>query len=335
MRNTRKLALVVATMAAGLPLAVSAGSASSAPSPNTPGSATVSESAAESAAAYWTPARMASAKPVDNVVAPGSVQEGIPATELGGAPISIAPSAPVGGGGAGGGGSELATEGFAVAVPKPYTNYPDKVNGKVFFTKPGIGNFVCSGTAVNAPNKSIVWTAGHCVENGASGGFHTNWVFVPAYSSSSNGSRPFGTWSARELWSLNGWMINGDLRYDLGAVVVNRVGGRRLVDRIGGDGIKFNINPASRFFSAFGYPQAAPFNGWTQWRCNDLVTRDPFMPATDRTLKMFCNMTGGSSGGGWKIDFLASGLAYVNSVNSYKYNNNVNFMYGQDRKSVV
>ena len=112
----------------------------------------MSESAAESAAAYWTPARMASAKPVDTVVAPGSVQEGIPATELGGAPISIAPSAPVGGGGAGGGGIELATEGLAVSVPKPYTNYPDKVNVKVFFTKPGVGNFVCSGTAVNSAN---------------------------------------------------------------------------------------------------------------------------------------------------------------------------------------
>lgn len=323
MRYSRKVLLAAATIAAGLPLAVSGGSASSAPSPTSVSTYAVPEAAAEAAAEYWTPARMAAAKPLDmtgpvaGAAAPESAAEAV------GSPGSI-PGIAVGGGGTGL--SSAATE-AAISVPRPYTNNPDKTVGKVFFTIPGQGNFVCSGTAVNSTNKSLVWTAGHCVENGTAGGYHTNWVFVPAYSSSFNGQRPYGTWTARFLNTLNGWALNGDLRYDQGAVVVNRLAGQRLVDRIGGQGLAWNQN-ATKFRNAFGYPQAFPFNGFTQWRCNGTNTRDVFMPALDRPLKLNnCNLTGGSSGGPWLINLPASGLGYVNGVNSYKYNNNPNAMY--------
>ena len=70
----------------------------------------------------------------------------------------------------------------------------------MFFTDDGL-NYVCSGTAVLSGNKSMVWTAGHCVHDGASN-FHTNWSFVPAYA---DGSRPYGTWTARTLLTTSGW----------------------------------------------------------------------------------------------------------------------------------
>src|ERR1044072_4706780 len=79
----------------------------------------------------------------------------------------------------------------AQQVPPPYTSQPTSTNGKVFFTEGGL-NYVCSGTALLSGNKSVVWTAGHCVNDGA-GTFVTNWAFVPAYA---DGSAPDGTWPA-------------------------------------------------------------------------------------------------------------------------------------------
>ena len=47
----------------------------------------------------------------------------------------------------------------------------------MFFTLGG-NDYVCSGTALLSGNKSVVWTAGHCVNEGP-GEFATNWEFVP------------------------------------------------------------------------------------------------------------------------------------------------------------
>ena len=215
----------------------------------------------------------------------------------------------------------------STAVPRPYTNFPDRLNGKVFFTMNG-SSFVCSGTAVNSENKSIVWTAGHCVHGGRGGRFHTNWAFVPAYSSSFNGHRPYGTWTARELWTRTEWSANSNFRQDVGAVVVNRVGNIRLVDRIGGQGILFNAS-RSQNYSSFGYPQAAPFNGLSQFRCNSGLVANDFPPGVGpATMKIHCNMTGGSSGGGWLVNLSTAGLGFVNSVNSYRYNTTPDHLFG-------
>ena len=40
--------------------------------------------------------------------------------------------------------------------------YPNRTHGKVYFSS-GALDYVCSGTVVRAPSKSLVWTAGHCV----------------------------------------------------------------------------------------------------------------------------------------------------------------------------
>jgi hypothetical protein len=65
----------------------------------------------------------------------------------------------------------------------PFTRYEpatyNPAHGKVFFSDGG-SNYVCSGTALTSGNESVVWTAGHCVNEGP-GRFFTNWAFVPAY----------------------------------------------------------------------------------------------------------------------------------------------------------
>ena len=64
----------------------------------------------------------------------------------------------------------------------------------MFFTLGG-NDYVCSGTALLSGNKSVVWTAGHCVNEGP-GDFATNWEFVPAYK---DGSAPLGVYVADNL----------------------------------------------------------------------------------------------------------------------------------------
>jgi hypothetical protein len=89
-------------------------------------------------------------------------------------------------------------------------------NGAVFV----IGRFGtlgrCSGTSVNAPNYSLVITAGHCVHEGRHW-MGSKWVFVPGYHF---GQRPFGTFVAKWLGSTPQWIESENSNYDVGAAVV-------------------------------------------------------------------------------------------------------------------
>ena len=211
--------------------------------------------------------------------------------------------------------------GAATQVPPPYTSQPTSTNGKVFFTDNGL-NYVCSGTALLSGNKSVVWTAGHCVHDGATN-FHTNWTFVPAYA---DGTRPYGTWTARTLLATNGWASNGDFSFDNGAAVVSTNAGSALTDVVGGRNIAFN-SPRNQQYAAHGYPAGPPFNGQRLWVCNSPLAYDD-TSANPPTMGINCDMTGGSSGGGW----IAGGN--VASVNSYGYSTLPNVMFGPYQGSV-
>jgi hypothetical protein len=256
---------------------------------------TVAKSAA-SIARYWTPKRMEAAKPADRLRATRS-----------------APGAK----------KRKATYPYtSYEVTTPYTQAPTSTHGKVFFTLGGV-DYVCSGTALLSGNKSVVWTAGHCVNEGP-GAFATNWSFVPAYK---DGSAPFGEFPARQLNTTSGWGNAGDFSYDFGAAVVASAGGRQLTDAVGGRGIAFNYN-RSQQFDSYGYPAAPPFTGQRLWVCDaPLGTNDT--SANPATMGIGCNMTGGSSGGGWIVG------SSVYSVNSYGYSNQRDVMYGPYQGSVA
>src|SRR5262249_9328208 len=84
--------------------------------------------------------------------------------------------------------------------------------GKVFVTSFG-ANYVCSATIVNSEGKSEVWTAGHCVSDNQA--WNYNWTFVPNYT---NGSAPYGYWSAYQLWTTSAWFYNNnDFANDVGS----------------------------------------------------------------------------------------------------------------------
>jgi hypothetical protein len=209
----------------------------------------------------------------------------------------------------------------ATQVPPPYTSQPTSTNGKVFFTDDGL-NYVCSGTALLSGNKSVVWTAGHCVHDGTTN-FHTNWTFVPAYA---DGSRPYGTWTARTLLTTNGWATSEDFSFDNGAAVVSTNAGSALTDVVGGRNPSFNY-PRQQQYAAHGYPAGPPFNGQRLWVCNSPLVYDD-TAANPPTMGIDCDMTGGSSGGGW---IAGGGVA---SVNSYGYSTLPNVMFGPYQGSV-
>ena len=229
--------------------------------------------------AYWTPARMKGAIPRENKYVP-----------LQGKP---------------GGGTSSAT-----AVQVPATNS----FGKVFFTEGGL-NYVCSGTVTQSSNGSLVTTAGHCVNEGP-GAYVTNFVFVPKYE---NGTRPFGTFTARTLLTTTEWRTGGDFNHDIGFAVMNTLGGKTLAATVGA-GYPIGFNKGYNLtFDAYGYPQANPYDGQTLWRCSGPTTKDS-RGSTDNRLP--CTMTGGSSGGGW----ITGGV--LNSLNSFGYRGEKDVMYG-------
>lgn len=264
---------------------------------------------------YWTPERMKAALPDSELPAVKAAVSAAKAdqapTRLSGTAERIAPSAPQ-----------------TTPTPAPsgmqtmsyYPGYPvghpvARTSGKVFFTSFGL-NYVCSATIVNTEGKSEVWTAGHCVSDGQA--WNYNWTFVPNYD---NGSAPYGYWYAYQLWTTTAWFYNNnDFANDVGSAVMNRNGGWRITDYLGGQGIAWNAG-IGYYMYAFGYPQAYPYNG-----CCLVATSDYTYDGGGGTIYMFNDMTGGSSGGAW-LNWFDGNWGYINGHNDFKYNNLPQYMY--------
>lgn len=287
---------------------------------------TVHASAARSAVGYWTRQRMANAQPYDRSPRAAAAITGT--APIAKAPTASATSVPPTAGAL----SAQSAVRAATGLARPYTNAPDRLNARLFFTHGGI-NYVCSGTLVNSASKRMVSTAGHCVSNGA-GRWHDNMLVVPGYSSQcgSCGDAPYGVWSARTVTTQTQWHRSANIKHDVGFVVTRSRDGQRIVDALGGQGIRFNV-ARSQQFRAYGYPAAAPFSGFDQYACPStrLADDNPTTQQGPSTIRIGCAMTGGASGGGWVIR-QSGGLGFLNGINSYKYvagpKENANHMYG-------
>jgi hypothetical protein len=200
-------------------------------------------------------------------------------------------------------------------VPEPAAD-GSRRNGVIFFLvddEPAR----CSGTSVNAPNRSVVFTAGHCVfgRELRHRWFDRLWVFVPGFRF---GQRPFGVFPATWLDATRPWVASESEDADVGAAVVGRnERGELLGEAVGGDGIAWN-QPANQVFDVHGYPAAPPFDGETQRLCSQtpFLGHDSISYVMDGPLNLSvsCNVTGGASGGGWTIDG-----DKLNSVTDYAY----------------
>lgn len=273
--------------------------------------------------AYWTPERMRAAKPAEDDTALASaatayVQKQQADQKAGRKPVTNdGPVRSADGVASKVFGSASTAGGFAAAynpnlpyyVPTAYTA------GKVFFSKPD-GNYVCSGTIVNSEGKDTVWTAGHCVHGGSGGTWHTNWTFVPAYDDDLANPRPYGTWSANQLWSKSAWTGSSDFSQDMGVAIMNTNWGWHIVDYFGGQGLTTNRGKSGVWENAFGYPAESPFDGGNLMQC--WGSTSPEWDAWfvwSQTVKIPCDMTRGSSGGGWLYGYNGN-WGQLNGVNS-------------------
>jgi V8-like Glu-specific endopeptidase len=252
---------------------------------------------------YWTATRMRDALPIE---------------ALAGGPLPILDDSP-------------AKRGSAHKAVRHVRRFPNRTHGKVFFHL-GAFDYFCSGTSVSAPSHSLVWTAGHCVaEPEALGGstFATNWMFVPAQRGT---KRPFGEWPATSVAAPSQWTDSGgtlgtsdDFRYDFAAATVASNGGQQLEQAVGARGIGFN-SPREQTYRAFGYPAESPpaeFDGRHMFKCKSPYSGADNNSNDPKPMRMGCDMTGGSSGGGW----IGAGGNLASNV-SYGYNGSPNYQYG-------
>jgi hypothetical protein len=200
-----------------------------------------------------------------------------------------------------------------------------RTNGVIFIVLPfGLGR--CSGTSVNSPNFSVVFTAAHCVHGGGFFGTRSSLhlVFVPGYR---YGQRPFGVFPAKWVDTPRLWRETGSENFDVAAVVVSRNERGRLLGKVvGGTGIAWGLK-ARQVFDVHGYSAEEPFDGETQQLCagTPFLGHDPrsFLSPGPLNLAVDCEVTGGSSGGGWTIEGNV-----LNSVTDYGYSGEPDLNFG-------
>ncbi|MCY0951652.1 trypsin-like serine peptidase [Streptomyces sp. H27-S2] len=263
---------------------------------------------------FWTAERMRGATALDITAVPGPSDGPLVSAAASVRPTAITPTAP----------SPVSRTASPTAFPQAGGAWTGggavvKTSGRVFFTMGG-RTASCSGDSITSANGGTVITAGHCVKY--QGAWHTNWVFVPAYS---NGTAPYGQWSATKTFATDQWAASEDMNMDVGLAVVAPLNGQTLTQAVGAQGILFNGGYNKRMYS-FGFPAAAPYDGSKLVYCSGNSGKD-FLLTKDHSLA--CNMTGGSSGGPWFQDFNeATGLGTQVSVNSFGYTFLPNRMYG-------
>jgi V8-like Glu-specific endopeptidase len=237
---------------------------------------------------YWTPERMETAIPGDALLRDAAAVVPIGDLDLGLGPAET-------------------QRAHAQAVGNPRSK-PFRTHGKVFFTLGGL-DYVCSGTSVKSNTDSLVVTAGHCVYSKADN-YASNFMFAPAYD---NGPSKYGEWTAKKLKATPQWENNENISYDVGMATMNKRNGKTLADKVGKRGIAFKKSRNQKF-DVFGYPAEGDFNGERMFRCDSPAEGKDNSQNNPEPTRIDCDMTGGSSGGGWVI-----GGKNVNSVVSYGY----------------
>jgi V8-like Glu-specific endopeptidase len=190
-------------------------------------------------------------------------------------------------------------------------SYPYRTVGKLFFTKPGIGQFVCSASVLR---RRVVLTAGHCVHSGSGGsrGFYTDFLFVPAFR---NGTAPYGVWPVAFVLASGTWTTGGGVfpnaadyaMFEMRDLVVNGVT-RRIGDITGVLG--FQTGSPRNHAHMLGYPVNLD-NGTLMHQ----VTAGFFRLMIPNSMEYGSDMRGGSSGGPWIQNFGALAAGQVGGLN--------------------
>lgn len=188
---------------------------------------------------------------------------------------------------------------------RPYWN-----GGKFFFTKPGAGDYVCSAEFVG--NNRVIMTAAHCVIDGSSGNWYTNFAFRRAYN---NGGGQSVGWKCATVYTA--YFTGGSANHAFDYAFLN-------TSNISGAGwLGFATGVPYASWTSIGYPVNY---GSTQRMYQVVGTKG----TVGSTVQMIGNpMGGGSSGGAWIGDLTVPhvGGNYAIGLNSFHYTSTPNDEY--------
>lgn len=193
------------------------------------------------------------------------------------------------------------------------TVYPYRAVGKLFFTIPDQGDFVCSASALRA---RVILTAGHCVHRGSNGtdGFYSNFKFVPAFR---DGAAPYQTWNWRYVATTNTWATGGGVVPNAADYAMIEPEDRAF------NGTLYKIG---QIVGYFGYqtskltPNHAHMLGYP---CNfdncgkmHVVTAQSARSVSPNNVEYGSDMRGGSSGGPWVQNFGVASVGQTGGLNA-------------------
>jgi hypothetical protein len=249
---------------------------------NPPDYATSFESSS-AVAGYWTPARMRTARPIEERL-------GLPTRAAGPTP-----------------------EAARVRGDK-YLQPPYRQFGRVMVRLDGV-DYYCSATVVLSGPQDLVSTAAHCVYDNETGRFFDKLAFVPAYR---NGAAPYGVFAAVDAFVTAA--THASRRPNLSVDYAFFETALPVEQSVGGHELAVDQIPEQKY-KAFGFPADRPFNGQRLWKCKSgLVRRDDRAAGPGPApLVIVCDMTAGSSGGGWIVDVNAFKVGRLVSLVSYGF----------------
>ena len=274
--------------------------------------------AAAAVNSYWTSDRVANAKPMPFGVVKGDANVEGPQTSRYGDSILDFTSA---------------------IVTGSAKSSPFKATGKLFFTKPGIGDFQCSASVIR---HRIVVTAAHCMYS-SDIGFHSNWLFIPAYNGTSSDpavQRPLGSWSwaygiVPSNWLSTGGALPNATDFGLLEMVDQTING--TATRIGSRTGRYTTavgHLADTHVTMLGYPCNISPSG----TCGELSRADSSDHRTSSDGNAFeygSDFGGGASGGPWIENFGAS----TTSTGGYRTPNAVvgvsSYIYGGSNQLIL
>jgi V8-like Glu-specific endopeptidase len=175
----------------------------------------VSVGAQQTAAAFWTAARMADAVGdggvPDLAAYPAASADGALAASAGGALAAAPPK-----------GTPTAVEFGGV-----------KTVGALFYTT-GTQQHFCTASVTDSAHGDLVITAAHCVYNTS---YTTNIAYVPMYHA---GKRPYGTWAVKSVIIPSQWRTAHDPNYDVAFLQIAPHGGTQVQAVTGGLALGLN-----------------------------------------------------------------------------------------------
>jgi V8-like Glu-specific endopeptidase len=203
---------------------------------------------------------------------------------------------------------------------------PVKMVGKLYILAQSGDVYTCTGTVVNTTyakkgqgNKSVVLTAGHCVEDPKDGFVAKAMRFKPDYA---DGKAPRGLWDIQWTWTDPHWATGRNWAYDYAMLAAVKHTNGPLAKFTGAQTMAFNYKRRNLWVRAFGYPaQYTPDNKEYPDLGEKLRMCKGRTKGVNRggltSLMLACNMSHGASGGPLVASIKPNGYGRIISLISF------------------